>query len=321
MDSNKIDINKCLEKNKLLLLLQILTVVTALICIFGQSIIDLHFIYKHTVQIAIVFWVLGLLSLIFRKTKLMFTLFFACFFICLFLKEKTKTPLDIITTSMKQSFKTAHYDLSLTNEPDSIIIADLIKNDADFLMIQEVNPTIVRLLESTMDKKYINKVSIHKLDLTKTYFYSKYKITECDSSKIQYNSTITLTSSLNDIPENRLRFSLSYSMPPFNNKSIMLLDTQLYTISTKIKEDRNVIVAGNFNLESFSPKLEIFKSKNSLFDCGTGYRTTSNNTSFSVFDVPYNHIYYKGGLQCTSFEPVIDNSNICYGDKCIFQYK
>jgi hypothetical protein len=321
MDSKKIDINKYLEKNKLLLLLQILTVVTALICIFGQSIIDLHFIYKHTVQIAIVFWVLGLLSLIFRKTKLMFTLFFACFFICLFLKEKTKTPLDIGTTSMKQSFKAAHYDLSLTNEPDSIIIADLIKNDADFLMIQEVNPTIVRLLESTMDKKYINKVSINKLDLTKTYFYSKYKITEYDSSKIQYNSTITLTSSLNDIPENRLRFALSYSMPPFNNKSIMLLDTQLYTISTKIKEDRNVIVAGNFNLESFSPKLEIFKSKNSLFDCGTGYRTTSNNTSFSVFDVPYSHIYYKGGLQCTSFEPVIDNSNICYGDKCIFQYK
>ncbi len=309
------------ENNILLKILQVAIVFIVLICLFGQSFVNLHFIYKHTVQIAVGFWILGLLSLVTRKTKLMFTFFYSCFFLCLFLKGTTIIPTNMKYNSQKLCFHMEHYDLSLTDDSRAQILSKFEKTNADFLMIQEVNPDLSAPIDYILHKKFPYNITINKSDLTRSYFYSKFKIYELDTFKNQNNTIILASSNLYENNENRIKFSISYSMPLFNNKSIALLDSQLQQIESGIEKDRNAIVAGNFNLESFSPKLELFKSKCGLFDCGTGYRKTSNNTSFSMFDIPYNQVYYKGGLQCNSFVPVIDKSNISYGDHCVFQFK
>ena len=311
-------VTKVLNSKYVHLFLSTLIVLGALICVFPLDFFLFKIGAQFAVQIMLLYLVLGLAFLMFKSYKLMFTSFACCAALCLFLKYTTNSEMAPAQPIGKEAVKVAHFNVSASDDYQFMI--DEIKEcDADLISFQEVTPDWDIVLKESLSEIYPHSKTVVRFDPFGMAVYSKYPMNNLDTFICEGVPNIVGTVDFGN-PGKEVCFITSHALPPFYTSDYKKLRTHLRRIATYSNEAScPVLTMGDYNAVPWSYEIQDFRSVSNLNDSRRGFFPNSNG-SFSIFQLPSDHIFYSGHLECIQFEDIEDPSVGHIGVKGAYQF-
>jgi len=294
----------------------------ALVCIFPPR----NFFFKSTaeyaLQIMFGYLLLGLLLLILKQPKLMFTSFIACSILAIHLKTNTNPDLKKPQPTKNQSI----IDIALINvsnineDPDGAIQA-MLTSEACILSIPDIDPMVYDFLRDTLAEKFPFCTQRIGFDPGVAVF-SKYKINNQDTFFVEDLPNI-VGSIKPEGQEQELFFISSTTLPPFYTKDYDRLKKQLNRIAEKASAiNAPILTLADYNLVQWSDEIHDFRHKAGLKDSRRGFSPAAagNNVFGSFFESPRDHIFFSEHFKCIGFENLQSSSEQHLGIQGSFQF-
>lgn len=274
------------------LLSSIILMITCL-CVFTPNYLVLKWGANYTVHIMLAYLVLGLLFLVLKQPKLTFTSFACCVGLCFFLKNSSNTDIVYPKASGAPTVNIAHFNLSVSNEDATEMMATIKATDSDLLSIQEITPDWEIVLEEAFKASYPYSCKVYRPeDFMGLMIYSRYPFEEVDT--FYYNDIPNLAVSVRGDKE-RLHFISSYIYPELRSADYIRTEGHFDAIATYANRLREpVILLGDFNQVQWSSYVTKFRRSIDLQD----------SRRFPFFDNPTDHIFYSNHFECIDFKNI-----------------
>lgn len=293
-----------------------LIILGTLVCIFTPN----YFLFKKganfAIQIMLSNLFLGILFLVFRQPRLMFTSFACCAGLCMFLKYTSDADLIIPTRTSELVVNAAHINLSSSNENYENTINSILSTNADLISIQEVTPDWDEQLKVALSEKYPYQSSLVRFDPFGLAIYSKYPLQTSDT--FYYNEIPNLIGSFK--PEGydrKIYFISSHTTPPLYSAAYDQLKEHLEQIGDYAKRiNAPVLTFGDYNAPPWWTEIQNLKDEGRLFDSRRSGIVDLN----SVFQNPTDYIMHSGHLKCVDFESINSKSSSHMGIRGTFQF-
>ncbi len=311
-------ITKILNLKYIHLSLSVLIILGALVCVFPPDFFIFKMSARFAVQIMLSYLALGLIFLSFKSYKLMFTSFACCAGLCLFLKYTTNSDLALAAPSNEEAISIAHFNVSASDDYD-FIIDEILKADADLISLQEVTPDWGIVLKESLIEKYPYSKTVVRFDPFGLAIYSKLPFSNIDTFVCDNVPNIFGTLKLEE-SNREICFITSHALPPFYTSDYQKLRKHLRRIASFSNEsDCPVITMGDYNAVPWSYEIQDFRSVSNLSDSRRGFFPNSNG-SFSIFQLPSDHIFYSNQLKCIHFEDMEHTEAGHLGVKGAYQF-
>lgn len=280
-----------------------LIVLGTFICVFTPN----YFLFKmgarFAVQIMLGYLLLGFVFLFIRQHKLMFTSFACCAGLCLFLKYASDGQLILPMQTDDNSLNVAHFNVSTSTTDYQQTIDEILAVDADVISLQEVTPDWDAELKVALQEKYPYSETVVRLDPFGLAIYSKYPLLSADTFMFEDIPNIVGTIQA-DEKEKEICFIASHTLPVFYTNDYERQRNHFMAIAEYTNNtDCPVITIGDYNAVPWSYEIQDFKSAANLNDSRQGFMPASNG-SFSLFQIPSDHIFYSDHLECTGFKEI-----------------
>ena len=282
------------------LFLSTLIIFGALICIFTPS----YFLFKigatFAVQIMIGYLLMGLIFLMLRQPKLMFTSFACCAGLCIFLKFSSNAELAVPLQTSDDIIKIAHFNLTATDEDVTGTIEQILRPNADLISIQEVTPDWDDILKESLKETYPYAFSISRADPFGIAIYSKLPITDMDTFYYEDIPNLSgIIRSKNDKEE--IRFICSHTTPPLYNVAYERMKNHLKIIADYANQIKTpIITLGEFNAPPWWAEIHDLKEAANLQDS----RRSAAYGFADIFKMPVDYIFHSKELTCINFRPI-----------------
>ncbi len=292
--------------------LSALFIIGALVCVFPPDFFIFKISAQFAAQIMLFYLALGLMFLGFKNFKLMFTSFACCAGLCLFLKYTTNSELALAVPTNEETLSIAHYNVTSTDDYQ-FLIDEVLRSDADLISLQEVTPDWDIVLQEALTEKYPHSKTVVRFDPFGLAVYSKYPLNNVDTFVCENVPNIVGTIALAN-SDKEVCFITSHTLPPFYTSDYKRLRSHLRRIAAFSNESAcPVITIGDYSAVPWSYEIQDFRAVSKLNDSRRGFFPTSNG-SFSIFQLPSDHIFYSKQLECTHFEdmehPVIGHLGV-----------
>lgn len=292
-------VTKILDLKYIHLSLSALIVIGVLVCVFPPDFFVFKISAKFAVQIMLSYLGLGLVFLTLKSYRLMFTSFACCAGLCLFLKYTTNSELALAQPTNEETISIAHFNMSATDDPE-FIIKEILASDADLISLQELTPHWGDLLAEELETNYPHSKTVDRFDLG-IAVYSKRPFVSVDTFMCEDIPNILGTISLKNT-DREVCFITSHALPPFYSNEYKKLRNHLHRIASfSTKSECPVITIGDYGAVPWSYEIQDFRSISDLNDSRRGFFPNSNG-SFSIFQLPSDHIFYSSQLDCIHFE-------------------
>ena len=296
-----------------------LIVLGTFICVFTPN----YFLFKvgarFAVQIMLGYLLLGFAFLIARQHKLMFTSFACCAGLCLFLKYASDGQLSLPLKNDEKTLDVAHFNVSASIANFSETIDEILAVDADVISLQEVTPDWDIELRKSLQNKYPYSRTIVRLDPFGLAIYSRFPLISTDTFMYEDIPNIVGTVKIDDSNQ-EICFIASYTLPVFYTNDYERQRNHLMAIANYTNStDCPVITIGDYNAVPWSYEIQDFKTAANLNDSRQGFMPASNG-SFSLFQIPSDHIFYSDHLECIGFKEINSPSSGHLGIKGSYQF-
>ena len=307
-----------LERKYINLTLSAILVSGVLVCILPLD----SFVFKasaqYAVQIMLSYLALGLVFMALKSYKLMFTSFACCASLCMFLKYTTNSEIRPIQPSNEDIVDVAHFNVSASDDYQ-FMIDKILNTNADLVSLQEVTPDWDIVLKEALAEKYPHSKTVVRLDPFGLAVYSKAPLINVDTFICAEVPNIVGSLSLGN-PGKEICFITSHALPPFYSGDYKRLRNHLHRIAEYAQESVcPVITIGNYNAVPWSYEIQDFRSVSKLSESRRGFFPNSNG-SFSIFQLPSDHIFHSNQLKCIDFEDMEDPTAGHLGVKGTYQF-
>jgi endonuclease/exonuclease/phosphatase (EEP) superfamily protein YafD len=281
-----------------------------------------HFVFKvgsqYSVQIMLSYLALGLVFLMIKGYRLMYVSFVCCALLCLFLKYSTNSNIAPLKLATEETIDIAHFNVSASLDYEDMI-KEILNSDADLVSLQEVTPDWEIVLKESLQERYPYSKTVVRFDPFGLAVYSKLPLNNLDTfvcaNVPNIIGTVDIAKSNKEIC-----FITSHALPPFYSSDYKRLRKHLHRIADFVKKSScPVITIGNYNAVPWSYEIQDFRSVSHLNDSRRGFLPTSNG-SFSIFQLPSDHIFHSDQLDCIRFEDLNDQNLGHIGIKGSYQF-
>jgi len=277
---------------------------------------------EYAIQIMFGYLALGLLFLILKQPRLMFTSFIACSILAIHLKLNTNPDLKKPQPTENQTI----IDIALVNisnmneDPDGAIQA-MLTSEACILSIPDIDPMVYEFLRDTLAGKFPYCTQRIGFDPGIAVF-SKFEINNQDTFFVEDLPNI-VGSIKPEGQDQELFFISSTTLPPFYTKDYDRLKKQLNRIAEKAMAiNAPILTLADYNLVQWSDEIHDFRNKAGLKDSRRGFSpaTAGDNVFGSFFESPRDHIFFSNHFKCIGFENLQSSSAQHLGIKGSFQF-
>ena len=280
------------------LTLSVLIIIGTLICVFTPN----YFLFKmgaqFAVQIMLGYLFLGLVFLVFKQPKLMFTSFACCAGLCLFLKYSTDGKIAHAERTGGTVINIAHFNVSANQENVEHTIKEIKSARADLISFQETNEDWNKILFEELGKDY----PYSKTDPSGLAVYSRLPILDIDTFQCGGVPNIYGTLELNR--DKKLCFITTHALPTFYSSDYDRLRKHLNKIADHCqKMELPVITIGDYSAVPWSYEIQDFRNLAQLGDSRRGVVPASNG-SIPLMHIPTDHIFYSREFECVGFEDI-----------------
>jgi endonuclease/exonuclease/phosphatase (EEP) superfamily protein YafD len=311
-------ITKILNLKYVHLSLSTLFVLGALICIFPPDLFLFKIGAQFAVQIMLSYMAFGLIFLMLKSYRLMFTSFACCAGLCLFLKYTTNSEMAPAQASNEETIHVAHFNISATDDYQ-FMVDQILLSGADLISLQEVTPDWNIVLQESLNTIYPYSKTVVRFDPFGLAVYSKHPLSNIDTFVCEGVPNIMGTVELKNTGKD-ICFITSHALPPFYSSDYKKLRKHLRRIAEFSNESScPVLTMGDYNAVPWSYEIQDFRSASNLNDSRRGFFPNSVG-SFSVFQLPSDHIFYSKELKCIQFDDMDDPKAGHIGVKGAYQF-
>ena len=282
----------------------ILQSTVAMILIVGTGIVMLSSqvplirrISEYSVHIMLGMLGFSLLCLLFGKSKIMFAGLACTAALCIFLKDASNNTLKLPQENTEAKLNVAHINLSnITLEFNEL--RNLLNDEKiDLVSFQELTPDWNIVLHNLLKIDFPFSKSEVRIDPYGMALYSRTQFKSAGSFKCKDKPNLKST-----IEKDGKEFEVisSYLTPALDQKSIETASAQLTVIAEEIKKSEFPLIAlGEYNMVYWTNEIREFRSDTKLTNSRRGL-------SDGNLRVPYDHIFFSEGLECTEFKEMKD---------------
>lgn len=255
-------------------------------------------ISEYSVHIMLGILGFSLLSLVLGRTKIMFAGFACAAALCIFLKDASNNTLKLPKENTEAKLNVAHINLSNLTFEFSDLKSMLDEEKIDLVSFQELTPDWNIVLNDLLKDEFPFSKSEVRIDPYGMALFSRIPFKTTDSFKCADKPNLKLT-----VEKEGKQFQVicSYLTPALDQKSIETASTQLTRIADEIKKSEHPLIAlGEYNMVYWTNEIREFRSDTKLTNSRRGL-------SDGNLRVPYDHIFFSEGLECTEFKEMKDD--------------
>lgn len=255
---------------------------------------------------------LSMLSLVFRKHKVMFTGLACTAAMCIFLINASNSELKLPTSNTKTKVSVAHLNLSNIASDIQKVVNQFKSDSIDLISFQELTPDWHPLLEELLAKDYPYNSSLVRIDPFGMAVYSKYPFILKDTFMVEEKPGLNVV-----LKKENCQFDVfsSYLIPALDKMSRLKASNQLTSIASKVNESNLPVIAlGEYNMVYWTNEIRTFRTKTDL-------RNSRRDLVQGNLRVPYDHIFFSGQLECIKFEEIWDEEQNYVGIQGVYQIK
>jgi endonuclease/exonuclease/phosphatase (EEP) superfamily protein YafD len=270
---------------------------------------------QYAVQLTLAYFVLSILLLILKQTKLMMFSFICCALLCLHLRsgigttEKDRFEYAALTSEAKLRF--IQFNTSATDGDYETNIKRIAAENPDIISVQEVTPDWDEALRDILAAQYPYSRSFRRIDFYGLAIYSKRPFSRIDTFEIDKIPNIVGSIAIDSLHPD-VFFVASHTPPPSDGYTA--IRNYLARVAQRIQHINAPIIAlGDYHVVPWSSELQAFRQKTALIE---GRRSYAPNAP-----TPTDYILYSKQFNCLSFEALKDSSNAPIGVKGEYQFR
>lgn len=269
-------------------------------------------ISEYSVHIMLGILGFSLLCLMLRRTKIMFAGFACAAALCIFLKDASNNTLKLPKENTEAKLNVAHINLSNLTFEFSDLKNLLEEEKIDLVSFQELTPDWNNVLNELLRIDFPFSKSEVRIDPYGMALFSRLPFKRIDSFNCADKPNLKLT-----VEKEGKQFQVicSYLTPALDKKSIETASIQLTKIADEIKKSEHPIIAlGEYNMVYWTNEIRQFRSDTKLTNSRRGL-------SDGNLRVPYDHIFFSEGLECTEFKEMKDEDQNYVGIMGTYQLR
>ena len=298
-------------------LLSGLIILGALICMFTPN----YFLFKKganfAIQIMLGYLLLSMLFLAMRQHKLMFTSIVCCAGLCMFLKNSSNAALKMPLQTSNKIIKTAHFNLSASDENYQSTLDAILQTDADVISVQEVTPDWKNVLTEGLGKNYPHSSTFIRMDPFGIAIFSKYELNNIDTFHFEKIPNIVASIRPPEYTEG-IYFITSHTTPPLYTNALEKMRDHLEKISLYCNTINGpLITMGEYNAPPWWTEIQDLKYKSQLNDS----RNSALQGLSDLFENPVDYILFSNHFKCVGFDNISTATGNHLGIHGTYQYK
>ena len=291
----------------------------ALLCIFTPDMFILKRGADFTVQIMLIYLLLGMMFLLLNHSRLMFIALGACGLLCLYLKSVSDQRIKFPSENANPQISVAHINLSLSDDYTETM-RTIWSADVDVISFQEYTPDWHDYLTIELDPRYPYRSCNTRIDPYGMAMYSKYPIEGVNNFSFEDIPNLHAQVSVNE--ELTIHLISAHTTAPVNSAAYSVIREHFRELSDYVNElSGPVITLGDFNLPSWSSEVQEFKSFAGLSDSRRDIVPASLQGTISLLKIPIDHIFYSKDIECTAFQVITAQSSTHLGILGRYQMK
>lgn len=264
----------------------------------------------HLGHVLIVLMLSGLMGLVISNNTIIFTSFGCAMLLAIFLKNASNPELKYAKPNNESSITVEHINLSLI-ENDKVL-KEIIERDSsiDIYSFQEYTPDWAMIIPKLL-KKHNHVIDSIRIDVFGKAIYSTLPLIKDKNGENRHRDIC------HKLVKNQDTFMLvsTYVQPALDSTSTANAKNHLNDLNVMLNlfGHSNILLLGEFNQVYWSGDLMEFRKKSDLVN---SRHDVSINTK-----VPYNHIFFRGNIECRHFQDVLDKQENQVGCLGTFQIK
>lgn len=307
--------------------LSVITLILAstLLCIAPWTDISFKWWEDHTFILMLGLLGAGLLFFFFNVRRLMIASFGACALLCLVLEERSQAPLQHSEQTDDALVTIAQFELPNIKSYEDENLQLILAAKADIISIQEVD---LAALEQVHDFFTCCGYPYYECMQNETrqkamVVYSRQPfrfVTQVnDPNALGILGEIELT--IDHKPQS-LSFFSTFLTPTKDEVIYTQLRKRLQNYAHRLHQvEEPLLACGDYQLVSWSRDLQAFRTQAKLKDSRRGFLPTSPHGHFSLFDYPFDHIFYSNHFKCISFETISSTTTSHLGIVGTYQFE
>jgi endonuclease/exonuclease/phosphatase (EEP) superfamily protein YafD len=250
----------------------------------------------------------GLLFFCCNVHRLMMVSWGACALLCLVLKERSQMPLQHSEKTNDALITVAHFKLPGGMSHHDENLKTILETQADLISLQEINVPLLDSLHAFFTccgYPYFECVQDDRRQ-TAMVVYSRYPFhflqAVHDPNAPGMLGKVQL--SLGNTVEHFFFFS-TFLNPAQDEVTYTQLRQRLRYYAHHLNEiDQPLLACGDYHLVPWSRDLQSFRTVSRLNESRRGVLPTSPHGHFSLFNHPFDHIFYSNHFKCVNFKTI-----------------
>ena len=281
---------------------------------------------EHTQAVMLGFLALGLVFFVFNFKKLMIVSFGACTALCLLLDARLEAPLKNAEQTGEQMVAIGQFSLGHTDRDQlDAELATMLHTQADVIAVQKIPRELlahVREVFTCCGYPYFESAvdSVRNLAVS---IFSRHSFEYIRHIEVPNAPSIAGRIKLPMLNEEQREFyffnscinSTEEGDYAENKENLQLFSMELSRIQAPL------FVFGDYRLVSWSRDLQAFREFSNLNESRRGIMPTPPHGYISIFDRPYDHIFYSDHFECINFETISSASTVHLGIVGTYQFQ
>lgn len=273
----------------------------------------LRVINEYSVHIMLTLLGISMIAMFAKSRRTMYAALACTAALSIWLKNASNADLKLPTANQEVNLKVAHVNLGNIDDQFDEMVDIFTAEDVDIISFQELTPDWANTLKNKLVDYYPHSFSQVRIDPYGMGVYSKHELTLADTIMAGSVPSVSIQVTSDD---KNFHILSSYLTPALDKKSSKLASNQLRRISRELTKHKNhnCIALGEFNMVYWAQEIRNFRSECNLHN-------SRRDIVKGNLRVPYDHIFYSEGLECTRFEEVYSNDRKYIGILGTYQIK
>lgn len=270
---------------------------------------------SFALQTTVLYVLAGLFFLIIVQPRLLFLSFFCAASLALFLKGNFNPNLKLAEKSYDSTLNIAYIKLGAL-DTTKIKMVELLKYEPDLVCFTKPDTMDSRDVFKSMRSSFPYSIRFRGESMNQVIF-SKYPVVTADTILLDNNPQVLFSIKFTGQKENVYILN-TYLQYPEDQQKLSSYRYNLGRMIVFLKPVKSpLIVAGDFNLVSWSGEMSYFKKTLNLQDSRRAFYPALPN----LFETPKDHIFYSERFNCVDFHEYRDIEGLHIGLSSEFQLK
>lgn len=296
-----------------------------MLCIFPQQGIFFKWWEDHAFLLMLGLLGMGLLFFFLNARRLMMVSFATCALLCLILQERSQMPLRHSEKTEDSILIIGQFELPSIRSYDDESLHLILDTKADILSLQGVELASLDKMHdffTCCGYPYFECLQ-NEAHQTAMVIYSRYPFSFL--SQVNDPNAQGMLTRIEWHAENKtqeLFFFNAFINPASDEWTQAQMRKRLQNYAHRLSLiEKPLLVCGDYNLVSWSKDLYTFRTVAGLKESRRGLLPSLPYGHFSLWDFPFDHIFYSNQFKCLSFETISSSTDSHLGIVGTFQFE